>query len=64
MRALRAVNLAKRWAFVPLLALCCTSLTSMAANPAHGSPRGAWLGAGLSIPIAVLIDRRRARRRG
>lgn len=56
------LTLVKRWAFVPLLVLVCVTVASAVSNPAHGSIAGSVVGLVLSVPIALLIDRRRRRR--
>jgi hypothetical protein len=55
------IRMIKRWAFWPVLALVCMTLCSMALNPGHGSLTGVWIGLGVSVVLAVLIDRRRRR---
>ena len=52
----------KRWAFWPLLALACMTAVSMIADPGRGSTTGTFVGLAASVPIAVLIDRRRQHR--
>jgi membrane associated rhomboid family serine protease len=52
----------KRWAFWPLLALLCMAAASAVLNAEHGSIEGTLVGLALSVPLAILIDRRRQRR--
>ena len=52
----------KRFAFWPLLALVSMGLGSAPANPDHGSTAGTLVGLAISVPLAVLVDRRRQRR--
>jgi membrane associated rhomboid family serine protease len=56
------VTVVKRWAFWPLLALVCIAAASAALNGKLGSIGGTLVGMALSVPLAVLIERRRRRR--
>lgn len=51
----------KRFAFWPLLAYVCMVVTSVSADPVHGTKLASWAGLALSVPLAWLIDRRRQR---
>jgi hypothetical protein len=56
------MGLVKRFAFWPLLAIVCMTLASAVSDPEFGSAAGTLVGLGVSLPIAVVIDRRRQRR--
>ena len=57
------MNLIKRFAFWPLLALIAMTIASAASNPVNGSTAGQVVGLTASVPLAFLIDRRRRRAR-
>jgi hypothetical protein len=56
-----AMSMIKRFAFWPLSAIACMVLVSSISNPEHGSTTGALIGLSLSMPLAIVIDRRRRR---
>jgi hypothetical protein len=57
-----AMGLVKRFAFWPLLAIVSMTVASAVSNPDHGSAMGTLVGLVVSLPIAIVIDRRRQRR--
>jgi hypothetical protein len=58
------VDVVKRWAFVPLLVPVCAIVGgSLASGGGHSETAGNIVGILVALPAALLIDRRRARRR-
>jgi hypothetical protein len=53
----------KRWAFVPLLLLVSALLACRLVDHGRATALGVGIGLVASVPLAVLVDRRRNRRR-
>jgi len=55
--------LIKRWAFYPLLAVVCVVLGASVGGRHHEAGIGTLLGLAASLAFALVVDRRRQRRR-